>query len=1000
MSTKNSKKAPVKPTRPISDYFTRKPTVSQTASTAPKLASSISVGGQSQNAKNIKASSDKSASVSSVSQASSYGTSKSSITLVVSDASSSPKTRVRTIMDGVEIVSPPKAATAQYLCPPRNAAKSRSRSPDMRGIASPSSRSGRNTASGRQRKSKFDSDSDAEKPGSAVYISRSHVRSDSEANTPIPTPAPLRSTENLTYNHSQDRENTRKKARLSTPDPAVLSIAGDLVPSSQSEELELAPTRPPMRDPRLVQRNVNKWRQNARSPSPPSFFNDVPMDVDSGDVFSSTSNSGVNSALDVTKSECGLSQGQTPPPQPGRPSSLSPLPPSPTALDPETKAARIIAEIKRKAYDESLLSQPDSPIAEFKEDLSDSSDEDNYLLLSPSRGRGKDNSTAMYKISATKQASTSATQPAGRYALRNRDPSPSPTKRESRGSTRRTRIASTRMPVILAGSLGSKKGKGKAFNPLDELLKEKKLADKGGKGSDAFRQAEAAVANKDAMLQEMELEDDWADEDAAKMAVAERERMIMKSSSPMAFEGVFDDITIDEEDRQRLFGKDGGKAIVDIINSDKAKKRMEQESEKTAGVPFWEASDGDLDDQMTIDESKLPTLDITMDHPILSLFKSAIERNDIAQAALLINSGAMTSISVPDHPSVMSYLCELALSPDDTILSISAFQALTHIWGQSLHPVPGISFLCILSTLIRLDAKVSILETMNWTITPSGHADSHAVQKRDSVLYRLIALVASAARSRCLSKEEIPDILMAMILIANDPLSSADLQCEIMVAVDEVCRSLASGADIAATVESTICTRVLKHVSNLEPINKAFIVSLLGAGIGRTRRMARWIANSIISDKGTVCENNYGELPDLFPILVQITRSRVGNTESTKPGKFEQYEKTDFVDMAFYVQILSVAISNVSAYVVEERKTRCRTISAEEDNKSTLSLILSSIDVLHSGISDIRATHLDRSRTKAALKELSLRIYYQRVSANQSARTLQHYYPGKRTSSA
>lgn len=53
-------------------------------------------------------------------------------------------------------------------------------------------------------------------------------------------------------------------------------------------------------------------------------------------------------------------------------------------------------------------------------------------------------------------------------------------------------------------------------------------------------------------------------------------------------------------------------------------------------------------------------------------------------------------------------------------------------------------------------------------------------------------------RSRRLTTKEVPDILMAMILIANEPSSSFDLQREVMVAVDEICRSVASGADISA----------------------------------------------------------------------------------------------------------------------------------------------------------------------------------------------------------
>lgn len=52
--------------------------------------------------------------------------------------------------------------------------------------------------------------------------------------------------------------------------------------------------------------------------------------------------------------------------------------------------------------------------------------------------------------------------------------------------------------------------------------------------------------------------------------------------------------------------------------------------------------------------------------------------------------------------------------------------------------------------------------------------------------------------------------------------------------------------------ESTICTRILKYASTLQPVNRAYIVSLLGSGTGRTRRIARWVAHGIITDKNVV----------------------------------------------------------------------------------------------------------------------------------------------------
>jgi hypothetical protein len=49
--------------------------------------------------------------------------------------------------------------------------------------------------------------------------------------------------------------------------------------------------------------------------------------------------------------------------------------------------------------------------------------------------------------------------------------------------------------------------------------------------------------------------------------------------------------------------------------------------------------------------------------------------------------------------------------------------------------------------------------------------------------------------------------------------------------------------------------RVLNYTATLEPINKAYIVSVFEGGSGRTRRLARWIAHAIITDNAvsSVC---------------------------------------------------------------------------------------------------------------------------------------------------
>ncbi|KAG6911113.1 hypothetical protein DXG01_003853 [Tephrocybe rancida] len=925
---KSSKKAPVVATRPISDFFTRK-----SATAPPPIVKSVSTG-QSASVKTTKpfaSPPEKSVSASSTSIPSAT---KSTIT--ISDASSPATPRSnRNFMDAVEIVSPNRSAMKnQYLRPPAFSAVKRAESASPRlGSLSP------HPTPNNSQKTVFDSDSDVEIPAPSVYILRPPVRPAAAPSIAAVAPVPLRATENLTL-ASQIRTNSKKKQRLSSPEPC-----SELVPTSQSDELELASTISPQRDPKQVKRSVDEWRHNAVSAP---FLSDDTFDNPPSFGLGGTPRDGVIPAI----------------------SSLPPLPPSPLPLNPKTKAEGIIAEIKARAYAESLKTRPESPVLEFKDELSDS--DDDGFPMSPMKGKGK------AKASPFQESSK-------RYALRTREASPSPSAPKQPSGSTRSHVIPSRVPVVLIEQ--NSKTKRKTLNPLDDLLREKKRDDQRGKGSEAFRQAEAALADRDAIMFDG-VDDDFTNEAAARKAVVERKRSALRSSSPGGHNVSDGEDDVDDEDRKRLLGEEQGKAVASLLSRDKASRQKEKEIEKLVGVPLWRASE----DVMDVDQEALPKVALSTPHPMLSALQGAVDHGDTAQAALLIGSGVIFQLA--DNPAVIPYLCDLALSVDEALLSNSAVQALNHIWGTSLRPVLGLSFTCILLTFTRLGARSSVLNAMGWTL-PKTNANSVIITpiKQNSMLFRLVALIASSARFRRLCKEEIPDILMAMILVANEPSTPHELQCDIALAIDAVCGSIASGGDIAASIESIVCTKTVKYLSTLEPVNKAYIVALFGSGCGRTRRIGRWIAHAIIANKSIVSPKRYSDLPSILPLLKELTRECSKATDA--PGKFEQHDKTDFVDMAFYVQILGVAATNIVGYVVEERKVppaRPQDQATLELPDPPLILLRTAIENLHARISDIRATHLDRSRTKAILKELSLRIYYQRKVAQQSFRTLHTYF--------
>jgi hypothetical protein len=99
---------------------------------------------------------------------------------------------------------------------------------------------------------------------------------------------------------------------------------------------------------------------------------------------------------------------------------------------------------------------------------------------------------------------------------------------------------------------------------------------------------------------------------------------------------------------------------------------------------------------------------------------------------------------------------------------------------------------------------------------------------------------------------------------------------------------------------------------------------------------------------------------------------------------FTVNKDTDYNAMAQYIDVLSVALSGIPEYVVEEltsSSSQPRKNGPGDKPLTMLEQIQKALELLHGKIVDTRAAHLDRSRAKAALKQLSKKVEYQRKAA-------------------
>ncbi|KAG7098656.1 hypothetical protein E1B28_000572 [Marasmius oreades] len=799
-------------------------------------------------------------------------------------------------------------------------------------------------ASSKKRKAVGLSDLDVDNSESSQRVNRS-------TSTRAAPLTPLSPRENLLHHPTSVRFRNLKKQRLSLPD----AVAGDeIVPGSESDEVE------------IPARKTSSAQVNTALDEPTETEQDfededvVSMDIDNhSPLFTPQSTS---YSLFGTEPDTPYSFG-SPSMQPLTPPSSSPAPERmASTLDSEAKTRQLIEEIRAKARAK-VMSSPE-PIAELPSP-SDSGEDDDFpdLPVLVGSNKGKEKAKEIPELPFSKSNPTVA------------------------GSSKYNLRQLARKPVTkeVVPFKEFKRSKIKPINPLLALLKEKSKADSAGKGTDAFTSAEHAVAGKRELRDEMDGEEDADDEmedwmGDEKMAWQAIQEQVDRYGSEDDRGGYNVDIDLDENDAERLFSQDAerGKAVAAILASDKKTREFDHRLVKRVGHPLWVAK---VEDAMDVDSrSDFKNADRT---PILQSFKAALQEQDTSFACLLLQSGAMNRIDLAVNVDVMSCICDLALTPRHTGLMQAAFYFVRTCWSDTSPSKPFFPFQSMVNIMARLGANVGTFGWMSSVLPIQVTKD-----ERENSLMRLIQLCTLAGSSGKIQSGDAPEVLVALCAISLDPATSSELRTDILVAAHAICSSLVVGPIVANDLESKICSRSLKFISTLTPINRAHAVSIFSAGDGRTLRIARWLSHCLLLERTTVSESEYCNLPQLEPLLLCLAPS--GSTSNL----FKIHPETDYGDLGFHTEILSTALSDIPRYVAEELLAAAQAKAARLESQVSPSKIekptppiqraMNCVELLHSNIIDTRGAHLDRSRTKAILKNLSMRLYYQRSAALKS----------------
>ncbi|OSX66353.1 hypothetical protein POSPLADRAFT_1053004 [Postia placenta MAD-698-R-SB12] len=682
----------------------------------------------------------------------------------------------------------------------------------------------------------------------------------------------------------------------------------------------------------------------------------------------------------------------TPPPS----SDPVPHPPTPQRITPRTKARQIADEIKAQVYARAPSSPEGSPLElQSLASSSDNESEDEFMaqLAKPDKGKGK----AVAKPLGIKSG------PFG-SPLSNLESSPQDRRVLSRYNLRRqSPSVASRLPALFATADASQRRTSRKANPLDALLKEKALADKRGKGMDALRAAEVISSSSRArknLRDELNNEDAdadsaWGDEAAAMCVV----HAGAASSAALAIdeedESEVED-ALQEEDCEKILGEKDGKAVGKILAKDRGSRETKRHGreERPLGVPLWDM-DAKISDEMQVDG--LPPLPQGLHeidaHPVLHLLQNTVDSGDTLQLVTLLNANLLVHHLEPEQSAALvPWLFTLSMAPSGAAYGEPAWRTLLHICEHTLEQRPNLPLGLVIDCLVRLGAKPEVIEAAEWVVHQSSHSTIQACDKYE-IVHRLVSLVTAFARRSALDVEEIPDFVLFMLLVALEPSVPSDLKRDCMVAVESLGQSVPSNAQ---HIDVAICSKVVRYARDLSPLNRAHLLSFIVGGSQRTIRIARCIARCLLLDEDPPSVESYMQLPPLAPIIDLLSPPTGSEALFDIQGNSD---KDDYYDnLACHVEVLSKALTGIDEYVaLEKEAARSEAAASPPSSQSSesgkkagretatpLEQVKTVLDVLHGKIVDTRAAHLDRSRAKATLQRLSLRIWYQRMASQRS----------------
>ncbi|KAL7281461.1 hypothetical protein ACG7TL_004776 [Trametes sanguinea] len=688
-------------------------------------------------------------------------------------------------------------------------------------------------------------------------------------------------------------------------------------------------------------------------------------------------------------------------------------------LDVQSKTEQIIAAIKSRAYAAAHSSPEQSSLDfdAFSDSESDSSEDSNAHSrggLAAALGKGTKGKETTKAAAGPSTAGPSKSEPASapRYNLRRVSPK-------------------SAKPIPLSLTQPRKPRK---TDPLDALLRQKAREERTGKGMAAIRSAQAAYDSsvaKKGLKDEMDNEDasdsddDWETglamlRETAQGANGKGPRTPARGKGRRSTHGSNEE----ESDLEAIPSSTKEKAVGKILESDlrdKKAKELAKLKEEPVGVPLWSITAQEREeDGMNVDPSLPPWPAEASGSPVFESLRTAVERSDETQISAILSLGLIASLRREQIQHIVPWIFELVFTDVSSSLSSLAYTQLMRLPPLLGEFPSGLRTSSALLALVHLGVRSSALEQFGWTVpTARAFQAAHDNPTRDEMVYRFVTLMSALAHPAM--GTELIDFFLILILIGMDPGTPDGTLTDVRMSCDNVALAIEAAQADTFDLEASLCEKLVAFGKTLSPVNQEKLLSLIPCISPSTTRMARNLARALLLD-ASPSARSYEKLPDLSPIIESLS------PPSGSGGYFDVVGNANqdgyFDALTCRVFLLSRVLSDIDEYTMQEiqaakeqaardkerleiekaeggaEKKADEREAAETEKDSPLERIRRLLEELHGKIFDTKAAHLDRSRAKAALQKLELRIHYQRTatlksgSATGRLRTLHRYFGG------